>query len=237
MKTFINILNFKMLCSSDEVKPTVILLLAALLPALHCCFGSIEFAHQTVPAIGDFAAVIYMFSTAFVVMGLIPVVILLFVFHEKLRNFGLQWGDWRMGLLATVIFFILISGLMLYPSSQTSEMQEFYPFDKAAGETLWSFIRLEFLRGALFYTAWEFFFRGFLLFSLRKYLGDWIAICIQIIPSCLWHIGMPAGEIFASILGGFLFGIMAVRTRSIVWPFLLHWMIGIGLDGFIVLTL
>jgi membrane protease YdiL (CAAX protease family) len=94
---------------------------------------------------------------------------------------------------------------------------------------------LEAPRGALFYTAWEFFYRGFMLFGLRRYVGDWLAICIQTIPQCLWHIGMPTGEILSSIAGGILFGIMALRTRSILWPMLLHFSIGVFLDLFIVL--
>lgn len=99
-----------------------------------------------------------------------------------------------------------------------------------------SILLVELLRGLLFYTAWEFFFRGFLLFGLQKDFGIWAAICIQTIPSCLWHIGLPTGEIFASIAAGILFGILAVRTRSILWAFLLHLLIGVGTDLFIVMT-
>lgn len=94
---------------------------------------------------------------------------------------------------------------------------------------------LEIPRILLFYTAWEFMFRGFLLFGLRPLLGDWMAICVQVVPSSLWHIGLPSGELFAAIAGGVLFGVMAVRTRSIVWPFVLHSLIGVGLDLMIIL--
>ena len=235
MKSLIGILNPSPLCKSEQIKPTVILMLSALLPTIHRYFGSIEFMRQTSPPVSDFEAAIYMFGTAFLLMGILPLAIVHFAFQEPVKTYGLQLGDWRKGLPVTVILFVLIAGLMLYSSSQTGEMSEFYPFDKSAGDSVSAFIRFEVLRGVLFYTAWEFFFRGFMLFGLRRYLGDWMAICIQTIPSCLWHIGFPSGEIFASILGGILFGVIAIRTRSILWAFLLHWLIGIGTDFFIVL--
>lgn len=114
-------------------------------------------------------------------------------------------------------------------------MIDYYPLDKGAGESVFSFIQFEFLRIIFFYTAWEFFFRGFMLFELKRYTGDWLAICIQTIPSCLWHIGMPAGEIFASILGGILFGVIAIKTNSILYPFILHVLIGVTLDLLIII--
>ncbi len=231
----IDTLNPSPLCKSEQIKPTVILMLSALVPTIHRYFGSMEFMRQTSPYVSDFGTAIYMFGTAFVLMGILPLAIIHFFFREPVKTYGLQLGDWRKGLPVAAILFVLIAVIMLYPSSQTKEMSEFYPFDKSAGDSAFAFVRFEALRGVLYYTAWEFFFRGFMLFGLRKYFGDWMAICIQTIPSCLWHIGLPTGEIFASILGGILFGIFAIRTRSVLWAFLLHWLIGIGMDLFIVM--
>jgi membrane protease YdiL (CAAX protease family) len=169
-----------------------------------------------------------MFLTAFLLLGALPALVVS-GFGERLRDYGVQLGDWKTGVKTILILFPVIAAALLYPASQTAEMRAFYPSDPRLAP-------LEMARGALFYTAWEFFFRGFMLFGLRKYVGDWLAICIQTIPSCLWHIGCPTGEIVASIAGGFLFGLMAIRTKSIVWPFLLHFLIGVGLDVLIVVT-
>jgi len=222
--------------TKGQGKPTTILLMAATLPALQRTFGSIEFARATFQNSSEFFCVMYMFITAFVFFGIIPALTIKFFFSEPLKEYGIRLGDWRWGLPAVLIFFILISVILIYPSSQTAEIRSFFPYDKSAGETIFSFIRLQFFRGLLFYSAWEFFFRGFILFGLRKYFGDWMAICIQVIPSCLWHLGLSAGEIFISIAAGLLFGVMAIRTRSIFWPFLLHYFIGIILDLFIIFT-
>jgi len=235
MRSLLNIFNFKCLCPAEEVKPTVALLLAAFIPTLHRYFGSIEFAQLTFSNWSETAATTYMFLCAFIFMGILPWLVIRFVFKENLKDYGLQWGDWRLGLSAVLIFLILMTVLLLYPSSKNAEMQAIYPFDKGAADSLVAFARLEITRGLFFYSAWEFFFRGFLLFSLRKSFGDWLAICIQVIPSCLWHIGMPTGEIFGSIFGGVLFGVLVIRTRSIFWAFLLHFLVGVVVDAFIIL--
>jgi membrane protease YdiL (CAAX protease family) len=236
IRDLIKILNPGTLFSKEQTKPTIILLLAAILPTLHLYFGSIAFANQAFPSFGSFGASIYMFLSFFLLMGIIPLLIILFVFKEPLRDYGITFGDWQKGLPLALLLTILIAILLLLPSSQTPDFRSTYPFDKSAGDSIFSFIRFELLRGLIFYTAWEFFFRGFMLFGLRKYVGDWLAICIQTVPSCLWHIGLPIGEIVSSILAGVLFGIIAIRTKSIFWVFLLHYFIGLFLDFFIVIT-
>lgn len=236
MKKTLEILNPGNLLSSERIKPTIILILAALFPALHRSFGSMEFARRTFSSLTDFEVSLFMFATAFLIMGILPFVIIVFVFRDPLKEYGLRLGDWKRGLPAILILFVLVSGAIIFPASQTQDMRAAFPFDKAATESIFAFLRLQFFRGLMFYTAWEFFFRGFMLFGLKKYLGDWMAICIQTIPSCLWHIGMPTGELLSSLLAGLLFGILAIRTRSILWVFLLHYSIGIILDVFIALT-
>ena len=219
----------------EELKPGIIILASTLLLTFHRYFGSSEFAVKTFPGISDYSAAAFMFAAAFILLGVLPLLNVKFIFKEPLAEYGFQLGDWKLGLKQIIIFYPLISILLLYPSSHTAEMINFYPLDSEAGNSIFSFLRFQFLRVFLFYTVWEFFFRGFMLFGLRRYVGDWVAICIQTIPSCLWHIGMPAGEIFASIFGGILFGAMALKTKSIFYPFVLHCLIGITLDFFIVI--
>lgn len=236
LKQLLNTFNPKNLYNQEHGKPTLILFLAAILPTIHVYFGSMDFAQRTFPSIGSYGASIYMFILMFVLMGLLPTGIVLFIFKESLRDYGMKIGEWRNGLPLTMFLFFLIAALLLLPSSKMVEFRNVYPFDQSAGDSVYSFIRFELMRGLFFYTAWEFFFRGFMLFGLRKYVGDWLAICIQTIPSCLWHIGLPAGEIFSSIIAGIMFGIIAIRSQSILWVFILHYLIGLFLDLFIVIS-
>ena len=228
MRGVLNSMDVRLLVQTDERKPTVILLLSTLLVTLHSYFGSTKFALRELHAAGPLQAAAYMFVAAFLALGALPALVIV-GFGERLRDYGVRLGDWKTGLEAVLVLFPVIAALLLYPASQTSEMRAFYPLAP-------QLLPLELLRVALFYTAWEFFFRGFLLFGLRRRTGDWMAICIQTVPSCLWHIGCPSGEILSAIAGGVLFGLLAIRTKSILWPFLLHCLIGIGLDVLIVVT-
>jgi membrane protease YdiL (CAAX protease family) len=224
-----------------NLKPTVILLLAALLPVLHRYLGSLDLYTQsesmkmTLTNSNDWLTVNFFFITAFIFKGIIPFIVMIYFLKENPKDFGLQFGDWKTGWKTVAILFPIIAVALLLPAGFQKDFQNIYPLYKGAGDSVSSFLGFELLRGIFYYTGWEFLYRGFLLFGMRKYVGDWTAILIQIIPSCLDHIGYPPGEILMSIPAGILFGVMAIKTRSIFWPLLLHWLIGLATDAFIVI--
>jgi membrane protease YdiL (CAAX protease family) len=229
-------LHLRDLGRPGQLKPTVILLSATILLAAHRHFGTPTFWDQHAPFTGGISDPLFMFTSAFVLLGLIPYAIVRWGFREKVRDYGLQIGDWKLGLRLTALAFPPICILLLFPAVWNPEIRHFYPMAADLVGSASGFAILQIPRTLLFYAAWEFFFRGFLLFGLRPIVGDWLAICIQVVPSTLWHIGLPSGELFAAIAGGILFGIMAIRTRSILWPMLLHALTGIGLDLMLVLS-
>ena len=223
------------LTSTAEIKPGIILLVSALFITIHRYISPFEFNLNLFSIVIEFNSALNMFLTAFLLLGIIPLIIMKIGFNEQLAEYGITPGNVKTGFFLIAILYPLISILLLFPSSNTKEMIAFYPLDKEATTSIKAFVEYELLRAILFYTAWEFFFRGFMLFGLKKYVGNWLAICIQTIPSCLWHIGMPAGEIFASIFGGIMFGLIALKTKSIFYPLILHILIGLTLDLLIIL--
>ncbi|HEY4643920.1 MAG TPA: CPBP family intramembrane glutamic endopeptidase, partial [Bacteroidota bacterium] len=182
----------------------------------------------------DLAAALYLMSSAFLLMAVIPLLLVRFVFRERLRDYGVCLGDWRKGMLLTLIVAPLATALLLFPASRIEDIRSYYPLAKSIQLNYQRLVVFELLRGILFYWSWEFFFRGFMLRGLKSTFGAWEAILVQTIPSCLWHIGTPAGEIFGSIIAGVFFGWLALRTRSILYGFILHWSFGIALDVFII---
>ena len=175
--------------SGVSVQTSLLLLLAAVLPALHYSFGSIAFAENTLHLARP-DAVQYMFGAALLLFGVLPAVTVI-IGGMKLRDLGVQLGDWRDGLSAVVVLYPLVLVATLLPGAYTPELQAFYPFNHEALNSWQALAHLELTRAVIYYFAWEFFFRGVLLFGLRKELGDWPAILIQVIPSCLSHLGMP----------------------------------------------
>jgi membrane protease YdiL (CAAX protease family) len=77
--------------------------------------------------------------------------------------------------------------------------------------------------------AWEFFFRGYMLFGFEKDFGT-RAVLISTVPFALMHVGKPELEMLAAVPAGFILCYIALRSRSI-WPgVLLHWLVATTLD-------
>ena len=73
---------------------------------------------------------------------------------------------------------------------------------------------------------WEFFFRGFLQFGIKKHYGVAAAILVPAILTVLMHIGKPEGESWGALIGGIYLGLLALRTRSMIYPLIFHWYSG-----------
>jgi membrane protease YdiL (CAAX protease family) len=43
------------------------------------------------------------------------------------------------------------------------------------------------------------------------------------VPFALMHLTKPEIETLSTIFGGFIFGWIAYRTKSFLYPFLIHW--------------
>ncbi len=79
--------------------------------------------------------------------------------------------------------------------------------------------------------AWEFFFRGFLLFGYARDLLS-RSVLVSTIPFVLMHFGKPEAEVFGSLVAGLVLCFIALRSKSI-WPgVLLHWLVAGTMDFF-----
>ena len=75
----------------------------------------------------------------------------------------------------------------------------------------------------------EFFFRGFLVWGLRRRFGAY-AIVVMTIPYCMIHFGKPLPETLASIIAGLALGFMSLRTSSIVLGAAIHMTVALSMD-------
>jgi membrane protease YdiL (CAAX protease family) len=105
-----------------------------------------------------------------------------------------------------------------------------YPLSKLVQDKASLFLLYEFSYILLYYVGWEFFFRGYMLFGLREKFGDTYAILLQVIPSSLLHFNKPEPEFLGSIILGLVLGYLALRTRSILYPIIIHAYIGVSTD-------
>ncbi len=225
------------LFSGDNRKPTILLLTAPVLLVFFKYFGSREFYIEQLSSVivlsGDigFTGALYAFLASFVLLGLLPLLLVKKVFGESLADYGVQLGDAAFGWKA----FLIVAPVMViatYPSSHMADFRAEYPLNPGAGDSASTFL-LHSVLYLFFYSGWEFYFRGVLQFGLRGALGDWNAILVQTIASCLVHIGKPFGETLTSILGGLVWGIIVFRSRSLLYVLLMHWILGVSLDFYI----
>lgn len=143
----------------------------------------------------------------------VPLSIILLAFRESPARYGFRLGDWRAGLRWTLGACAGLAVLMAIVA-RTPAFRAYYG-GAASGRLFWLADGVELL-------GWEFFFRGFLLFALYRACGP-LALLLQAVPFTLAHIGKPELETLSCIFGGTAFGYIAWRTRSFLYPFLIHW--------------
>lgn len=177
----------------------------------------------------------YQFVAAFVLLGVGPALLAWLGLGRRPGSLGVGLGDWRAGLKLTAIGMVALTPV-LYLASMDPAMQREYPLTRLAGCGTDLFLLWE-LHYLVYYAAWEFFFRGFMLFPLEDEWGSAAAILVQTVPSTLVHLGKPGAETSAAIVAGLLFGALAIRTRSVVYPILLHWFVGMATDFFCLLNM
>jgi len=146
---------------------------------------------------------------------LIPLLVIVLAFRKSPRDYGFQWGDWRAGLALTAIVIALAAPIIWVAVRSDAAIVDYYAKQWSAAAPLFTFLDL---------LGWEFFFRGFLLFGYARLFGSH-ALWLQAVPFALAHLSKPPVETYSTIFGGFLFGLVAWRTRSFVYPFLIHWFI------------
>ncbi|MGQ9455562.1 MAG: CPBP family glutamic-type intramembrane protease [Armatimonadota bacterium] len=167
----------------------------------------------------------------------VPMLSILLLFREEPARFGLTLGESRRFWLITALLFAGLLALMV-PVSRWQVFQEYYPifrrFVPEFGAVFSSYpkanpwviapgimIFAEVSYG-MYLFCWEFFFRGYLLFGLARVIGLW-AVIVQAAAFGFLHLGKPIPEVVASFGAGIVLGWIAVKAKSFVPCFLLHW--------------
>jgi membrane protease YdiL (CAAX protease family) len=218
-----------------QLKPTVILLVSSVTLITWKCFASRQYLEPLASRCGfsdpQAAGAIGSFVGALLLLGLLPALIVKLVFREKLADYGVGLGD-RLRTVRSFLICAPIVVLIAYLSAGGASLRSEYPIDPLARVSGWGFT-LHALTYLLFYLGWEFQFRGFMQHGLETSMGATSSLLVQVLASVLLHLGKPVSEIYASIVAGVLWGLLAYRTRSLLSGTLQHFLLGISLDWFI----
>jgi membrane protease YdiL (CAAX protease family) len=165
----------------------------------------VYYYHPITPSDGLNQTILFLF---------VPLIFILLVFRESPRDYGFTLGDWRAGLVITLGGIVLMTPIIWFLAKLDPTAESYY---KGMTSNLpWStFLQI---------FGWEYLFRGWILFGYARKFGP-DALWIQAVPFALMHLGKPEIETLSTIFGGFAFGWIAYRTRSFLYPFLIHWYI------------
>jgi len=229
----------KALWNKSEKKAVIGIMFMTMVIALYFYFGIQDFFVKMFPNtnhIGYYKYLYHNFAPA--LFFFVPSVILVkFVFKQPLKEYGFTLGDYKLGLKICAIGIPLLVLSGLFVSLTDTDMNTLYPLARDVIGGSFGVIALYYLSYIVYYISWEFLFRGVGYFSTEK-LGVFVAVAITTMISALIHssiagFGKPFSETFSAIFAGVIFGLIAYKTRSMLYPLILHMTVGFSTDFFI----
>lgn len=178
-----------------------------------------------------FYAQVFTSSSFITYMIIFPLVLHLFSPVQTENFYGLTGFKNFPMLFKPYIPLLIIMLPVLWIAAQTASFNQFYPLYRP--QNVQDFLLYECIYLTQF-IAVEFFFRGFFLFRLEKFLPG-KAVFIMVLPYALIHIHKPFPEAMGSIFAGLILGMLALKSKSI-WPGILtHATVAFSTDFFCLL--
>jgi len=144
---------------------------------------------------------------------LIPTIFILYVFKEKLTDYGLGFNK-AFNNYRIYVYLLIIMALLVVYFSGTDSFLASYPFYQVTkNESLYPHFLVWKLFYVLHFFALEFFFRGFILHGTKHRFGFY-AIFVMMIPYCMIHFGKPIVGTIAAIIAGIILGILSLKEQK-----------------------
>jgi hypothetical protein len=161
--------------------------------------------------------------------GVVPALCIKWILKRRIREHGLRFvREPKVWLLYAAMVLAVVP--LAYLASTSPAFLRTYPKYPAAGDSLGALAVWE-LAYAFQFLMLEFFFRGFLVFALARYLGS-LALFVMIVPYAMIHFGKPLPECLGSIVAGLALGTLSLRTGSIYGGVAVHCAVAWSMDLF-----
>jgi len=166
----------------------------------------------------------------FVFMGLVPAILVIVVTDFSLFELGISFSN-----ASTSGIYIVLMGLaiVLVNSFAARKPQSLATYPQMRIEN-WSGKRfaINAIGWGLYLFAYEFLFRGILLFMCYQYFGFWPAVAINLSLYSATHIPKGLGETIGAYPYGFFLCYITIKTGSIAVAFFTHWIMSLSSDYF-----
>lgn len=161
----------------------------------------------------------YWFIGDFFTLFILSVLIIKFFIRDNPLDYGLRFGDAKTGLKISFLFLGVMLPLIWFATSMDSFALNHPRLNSA--KYSWNIFFIYQIGMFIYMFAWEFIWRGFMLFGLKDKFG-YYAVFIQMIPFVILHNGKPEIETFGAIIGGLALGYLALRTKSFYYCVVTH---------------
>jgi uncharacterized protein len=164
-------------------------------------------------------------------MGIAPLLVVIYVMEGCPLGLGFRLPDHWIGSGA----FVIIGALILIPlialNSGSPDHQKRYP---EVRYSRWTWGRWLANSGTwiVYLVAYEFFIRGFLLFTLTEHFGAWPGLLTMTAFYVAIHLPKGASEAIGCLPMGIIFGLSAILSESIFPAACLHAIISISNASF-----
>ncbi len=152
--------------------------------------------------------------------GLIPLLVILFVFRMPVNNFGLNTDNLAKSIIWWIPAALLVVVINNYAARNENNLAQ-YPQIRVKQ---WNsgLISLSAISWITYLAGYEFMFRGFLLFSCLESFGYWPAIIINISLYSLIHLPKGTRETIGSIFLGFILSYLTIELGSFWFALFIH---------------
>jgi membrane protease YdiL (CAAX protease family) len=148
-----------------------------------------------------------------ILFGLVPLLVVVLAFRERVAHYGLRLGEWRLGLGLAVAGCAVMTPIVIWFAGLPDARFYYAPS--------WSSLPDVLVTNSLDLVAAEFLFRGFLMFAIVRAIGP-IGVLVATLPFVFVHLTKPELELLSTLGGGMLYGWLAWRTGSILWGAIAH---------------
>lgn len=189
-------------------------------------------AATLVVVVGWYKGFVTSLPLSIVCYGLLPILLWVVVLGRPLGRLGLRLGNWRRVWPGVALAVVFLGVAIWWAAGQPGwGFQSYYRLAPGSflgraqlfgGISVGSSLARALLFQVIYMLAWEFFFRGFLLFSLRGSLGDHGAVAVSSMLFTLAHLGKPPLEAYATFFGGLYLGYLCLEARSFLPAWLIH---------------
>lgn len=186
----------------------ICVMVAGLLIDFHRDFMPREYVYSRAPEVLRIATM-----QRFILIGLIPLAVVILLFRDDPRRYGLRIGDWRVGLTLAGIGTAVMLPIVIWAGHQPDFAAYYAQSTTTASNVVFT--------NVLDVFSAEFVFRGFLMFTLIRTVGP-LGIVLAAVPFTFAHLGKPELETVSTLLGGTIFGWLDWRTGSILYSATAH---------------